>query len=114
MSITISHFPGRDQEEKRAREVGGGGEGGRFMNTSICKYSNTAFLPTNQLMNKFEVLDEKTMDLVIGLTPLFKKYATMSMPDVPDMFPKGNVLISQVRDMTSSPRATYLSHRYAT
>ena len=81
------------------------------MNTSICKYSNTAFLPTNQLMAKFEVLDEKTMDLVIGLTPLFEKYATVSMPDVPDMFPKGNVLISQVGDMTSSPRAKSLSHR---
>ena len=55
-------------------------------------------------MAKFEVLDEKTMDLVIGLTPLFEKYATVSMPDVPDMFPKGNVLISQVYDILQGQR----------
>ena len=58
--------------------------------------SNIPFCTSVQLTARYQVLDEKTMDFVLSLTPLFEKYASVSPPYVPDIFPKGNVLVSQV------------------
>ena len=50
-----------------------------------------------QLVKRFHMLEDRTMDLMLTLTPIFDKYVTAEVQNMQQtIFPTGNVLISEV------------------
>ncbi|KAK7112847.1 hypothetical protein V1264_012232 [Littorina saxatilis] len=53
-----------------------------------------ALHPT-QLTKQFTQLEQNAKDLWLSLSPIFDKYVTAESKDQPELFPKGNILISE-------------------